>query len=238
MKKLRSTALIILAAAVTAASMSGCGIIKKFFGTQPETVIQTIYVTESATTAPQTAAAQQTTAAPVTEAPETKAQTATEAPKAKYSTESNGEAVLVDGEQYHDSKLGITFNIPEWVGKVYAKAETNNGIYCLGFYEKTNYDFGLTKNWNGFGMLFNVYTAPEESMGDHIDYPAGSEIFGGSRTFLTYFKPTDVRFDPSLADNYQSVYSLQKDYFLSGVVDADRDYKPSTNKNALNLKSE
>ena len=235
MKKLKATALIILAAAVTATSMSGCGIIRKFLGNQPETVVQTIYVTEAL--APTTV--QQTTAAPATEAPETtKAQPATEAPKTKYSAESHGDAVLVDSELYHDSKLGITFNVPEWVGKVYAKGETNDGVYTLGFYEKTNYDYGLAKNWNGFGMLFNVMAADDESTGDHIDYPAGSVNFNGGRKYLTYFKPTDVRFDPSLAEDYQKAYDLQKAYFLSGVVDKDRDYQPSSNKNAVNLKSE
>lgn len=233
MKKLISAALIVLAAVMTATALSGCGILRRFMGNQPETVIQTIYVTEEATTA------QQTTAVQTTEAVETtKAQPATEAPKPKYSTESNGDAVLVDNEKYHDSKLGITFTIPQWVGKVYAKAETNDGIYCLGFYEKTNYDYGLAKNWDGFGMLFNVCAASEESSGDFIDYPAGSIIFDGGRKYLTYFKPTDVRYDPTLADDYQSVYSLQRDYFLTGVVDKDKDYKPSTVQNALNLKSE
>lgn len=232
MKKLKTTALIILAAAITATSLSGCGIIRRFLNPQPKTVpVTTAEVTSEPATA-QPATEQPTTAQPTTAQPAT--EPVTQAPA--RSTESKGSAVLVDNEKYYDSRLGITFTVPEWVGKVYAKSETNNGLYSLGFYEKTNYDLGLKDNMPGFGMLFTVTAANEESTGDFIDYPAGSEIINGTRQYLTYFKPTDVRFDPSLAENYQSVYKLQRDYFLSGVVDKDRNYTPSGVPNAVNLK--
>ena len=231
MKKLKATALVILAAAIAATSLSGCGIIRRVLDPQPETVVQTVYVTQEPTTA-QPTTVEATTAAPTTAEP------ATAAPTPKYSTESNGKAVIVDSEKYHDSYLGITFTVPEWVGKAYAVSKKANGNYILGFYEKTNYDYGVNHGMAGFGMMFEVFTAPDESSGDHIDYPAGSVTVDGTKYYLTYFKPTDVRFDPSLADNYQSVYKLQKDYFLSGVVDKDKHYVPSAVKNALNLKSE
>lgn len=236
MKKLKATALVILAAAITAASLSGCGIIRRVLDSQPETVVQTVYVTQEPTTA-QPTTAQPTTVEATTAAPTT-AEPATAAPTPKYSTESNGSAVLVDNEKYHDSYLGITFTVPKWVGKVYAKGGTNNGLYSLAFYEKTNYNYGEDHGMSEFGMLFTVTATSEESSGDHIDYPAGSVTVDGTKYYLTYFKPTDVRFDPSLADNYQSVYKLQRDYFLSGVVDKDKHYVPSAVKNALNLKSE
>ena len=105
MKKLKATALVILAAAIAAASLSGCGIIRRVLDPQPETVVQTVYVTQEPTTA-QPTTVEATTAAPTTAEP------TTAAPTPKYSTESNGSAVLVDNEKYHDSYLGITFTVP------------------------------------------------------------------------------------------------------------------------------
>ena len=231
MKKLKATALVILAAAIAAASLSGCGIIRRVLDPQPETVVQTVYVTQEPTTA------QPTTVEATTEAPTT-AEPTTAAPTPKYSTESNGSAVLVDNENDRDAYLRITYTVPKWIGNAYAVSKKANGNYILGFYEKTNYDYGVEHSMPGFGMMFEVFTAPEESKGNHIDYPAGSVNIDGTTYYLTYFKPTDVRFDRSLEDNYRSIYNLQRDYFLSGVVDADKNYVPSTIKTAVNLTSE
>lgn len=232
MKKLKATAFAALAVLIAAASLSGCN---TSIGGRSATSTSYSSTVEDPPTTPVTEAP--TTVEPTTEAPTTE-EPKTEAPKSEYSTESNGDAVLVDSEKYHDSYLGITFTIPEWVGKAYAISKKTNGNYILGFYEKTNYDYGVEHSMPGFGMMFEVFTAPEESKGDHIDYPAGSVTVDGTKYYLTYFKPTDVRFDRSLEDNYRSIYNLQRDYFLSGVVDADKNYVPSAVKNALNLKSE
>ena len=51
MKKLKATALVILAATIAATSLSGCGIIRRVLDPQPETVVQTVYVTQEPTTA-------------------------------------------------------------------------------------------------------------------------------------------------------------------------------------------
>ena len=232
MKNLKATAFAALAVLIAAASLSGCNI---YIGGQPATSAPHSSTVEDPPTTPATEAP--TTVEPTTEAPTTE-EPKTEAPKSEYSTESNGDAVLVDSEKYHDSYLGITFTIPEWVGKAYAVSKKANGNYILGFYEKTNYDYGVEHSMPGFGMMFEVFTAPEESKGNHIDYPAGSVNIDGTTYYLTYFKPTDVRFDRSLEDNYRSIYNLQRDYFLSGVVDADKNYVPSTIKTAVNLTSE
>ena len=144
-----------------------------------------------------------------------------------------------DGEEYYDSYFGIKFSIPEWKGKVYAKGELTNGSYSLTFYEKSNYEWGIVKEWDGMGMLFTVYTSPKEVDGQNIEYPAGSVEINGSVKYLTYFKPTDVRCntdDENMANDYQRMYKLQRQYFMSGVVDADKNYKPSSNPNAVNLK--
>ena len=232
MKKLKATAFAALAVLIAAASLSGCN---TSIGGRSATSAPYSSTVEDPPTTPATEAP--TTIEPTTEAPTTE-EPKTEAPKSEYSTESNGDAVLVDSEKYHDSYLGITFTIPEWVEKAYAVSKKANGNYILGFYEKTNYDYGVEHSMPGFGMMFEVFTAPEESKGDHIDYPAGSVTVDGTTYYLTYFKPTDVRFDRSLEDNYRSIYNLQRDYFLSGVVDADKNYVPSTIKTAVNLTSE
>lgn len=237
MKKLKATAFVALAVLIAAASLSGCN---TSIGGRSATSAPYSSTVEDPPTTPVTEApttAQPTTVEPTTEAPTTEEQKA-ETPNSEYSTESNGDAVLIDSEKYHDSYLGITFTMPEWVGKAYAVSKKANGNYILGFYEKTNYDYGVEHSMPGFGMMFEVFTAPEESKGNHIDYPAGSVNIDGTTYYLTYFKPTDVRFDRSLEDNYRSVYKLQKDYFLSGVVDADKNYVPSTIKTAVNLTSE
>ena len=236
MKKLKFSALIILAAVMTAASMSGCGIFN-FLRPQPPAE-----PTAAATTAPATEA--QTTAEPTTEAPATaapteaeKTQTQQSSPKATAQT-LNG-AVLCDGEEYYDPYLGIKFSIPEWKGKVYAKGELTNGSYSLTFYEKSNYEWGIVKEWDGMGMLFTVYTSPKEVDGQNIEYPAGSVVINGNVKYLTYFKPTDVRCNTeneNMANDYQKLYKLQRQYFMGGVVDADKNYKPSSNSNAVNLK--
>lgn len=238
MKKLKSILLITLAVALCAASMSGCGLLRSlFYRPTPTTTVpvETIAVqtTEETTAEPETEE-------PSTEAPSTAAQPDTQAPQSSASNaESFNGAVLIDGTTYHDSYLGITFTVPEWTGKVYAKSSINSGTYSLAFYEVENYRWGSEKGWDGMGMLFTVMTSDTESTGDHIDYPAGSVVIDGSKKYLTYFKPTDVRFngeDSAMADKYQSVYQYQRDYFLSGVVDADKSYSPSSNANALNLK--
>lgn len=235
MKKYKSALLISLAAVITAGSLSGCGMIPQFFDRQsaateaPSTAAQT---TEAASTEPAT---EKATEAPTTAQPET------EAPENGYSTESKGTAVIVDKEKYHDSYLGITFTVPEWVGKAYAKVDNFNGNYGLTFYEKTNYDYGIENDMPGMGMMFTVFVTPEESKGDHIDFPAGSVMIDGKYQYITYFKPTDVRFnekDDNMAENYRSIYKYQRDYFLSGAVDAEKKYIPSAYKNAVNLKSE
>ena len=236
MKKLKFSALIILTALITAASMSGCGIFN-LFRQQPPTE-----PTTAATAAPTTEA--QTTVVPTTAAPATDAPTAAPETQAQQSSPKaeakmlNG-AVLCDGEEYYDSYFGIKFSIPEWKGKVYAKGELTNGSYSLTFYEKSNYEWGIVKEWDGMGMLFTVYTSPKEVDGQNVEYPAGSVEINGSVKYLTYFKPTDVRCntdDENMANDYQRMYKLQRQYFMSGVVDADKKYKPSSNPNAVNLK--
>lgn len=238
MKKFKATAFAALAVLIAAASLSGCN---TSIGGHSSSSSDLSSADSSSSSAPVTTeaptTAQPTTVEPTTEAPTTEEQKA-ETPNSEYSTESNGDAVLIDSEKYHDSYLGITFTMPEWVGKAYAVSKKANGNYILGFYEKTNYDYGVEHSMPGFGMMFEVFTAPEESKGNHIDYPAGSVNIDGTTYYLTYFKPTDVRFDRSLEDNYRSIYNLQRDYFLSGVVDADKNYVPSTIKTAVNLTSE
>ncbi len=235
MKKLKSALLLSLAAVITAGSFSGCGMFMRFLNSQPAA---TAVPSTAAQTAEATSTEQITEKA--TEAPTT-VQPVTEAPKNEYSTESKGTAVIVDKEKYHDSYLGITFTVPEWVGKAYAKVDNFNGNYGLTFYEKTNYDYGIENDMPGMGMMFTVFVTSEESKGDHIDFPAGSVMIDGKYQYITYFKPTDVRFngeDKSMTENYREIYKYQKDYFLSGVVDADKKYIPSAYKNAVNLKSE
>lgn len=232
MKKLKASALVILAVLIAAAAMSGCNI---YIGGQPSSSNGSSSSSSSTTEAPTTE--QPTTVEVTTEVPTTE-EPQTEAPKSEYSTESNGEAVLVDNEKYHDSYLGITFTMPDWVGNVYAKSQKANGSYILGFYEKTNYDLGQAKNWSGFGMLFEVNTSDKEITQADIIYPAGSELVDGKTVYLCYFKPTDVRFDPRQESTYRAASAHQRDYFTSGVVDADRIYVPSPAKFAMNLKSE
>lgn len=237
MKKLKNVLLITLAAALCAASLSGCGILRSLFYRPTPTTTVPVETTAAQTTEEPTTEPE--TEEPSTEAPTTAAPTETQAPQSSTSNaESFNSAVLIDGATYHDSYLGITFTVPEWTGKVYAKSSINSGTYSLAFYEVENYKQGLDKGWDGMGMLFTVMTSDVESDGDHIDYPAGSIEIDGGRKYLTYFKPTDVRFDsgdPVLTEKYQSVYQYQRDYFLSGVVDADKSYSPSSNANALNL---
>lgn len=235
MKKIKATALVILAAATAAVSLSGCQII---IGGQPVTSTPYSSTVEDPPTSPVTEApttVEITTEAPTTEEP------STEAPKPKYSTESNGSAVLLDNEKYHDSYLGITFTLPDWVGKVYAQSTKNDGHYSLGFYEKTNYDWGEKKSWPGMGMLFTVSVSDKETTKADIIYPAGSELIAEKVTYLNYFKPTDVRFnsdDQKMTSVYRSAANHQRDYFTSGVVDADKYYVPSPAKYAMNLTSE
>lgn len=234
MKNLKATAFAALTVLIAAASLSGCN---NHIGGQSSSSADSSsssvpFTTEAPTTA-QPTTVEATTEAPTKEGPKTEEQ------NSEHSTESNGEEVLVESEKYYDSYLGITFTMPEWVGKVYARStKTENGTYILRFYEKTNSDFGKAKDYPGYGMLFEVNTSDREITNADIIYPAGSEIIDGKTVYLCYFKPTDVRYDFSLEDNYRSVYKLQRDYFLSGVVDADRNYVPSPKKFALNLTSE
>lgn len=230
MKKIKATALVILAATIAAASLSSCQIV---IGGQP------------ATSAPSSSTVEDPPTTPVTEKPTTVEITteepATEAPKAQYSTESKGDAVLLDNENYHDSYLGITFTMPAWVGKVYAQSSTSGGQYSLGFFEKTNYDWGEKKDWPGMGMLFTVTVSDQETTQADIIYPAGSVLIDGKIMYLNYFKPTDVRFntdDQTMTSAYRTAANHQKDYFTDGVVDADKVYVSSPAKNAMNLTSE
>ncbi len=65
-------------------------------------------------------------------------------------------------------------------------------------------------------------------------------MLNGEKKYLTYFKPTDVRFDTedkTLQQNYQDAYQYQRDYFQSGVVREDMQYSPSAHTNSVNLKS-
>lgn len=236
MKKLRFSALVVLAAIMTAASMSGCGIFN-LLRQQPQTE-----PTAATTAAPATEAqttAEQTTEAPTTVAPATVPETQAQQSSPKATAQTLNGAVLCDGEEYYDPYLGIKFSIPEWKDSVYAKGELLNGSYSLTFYEKSNYEWGIAKEWDSMGMLFTVYISSEEVDGQNIEYPAGSVLINGSVKYLTYFKPTDVRFntdDENMTNDYQKMYKLQRQYFMGGVVDADRQYTPSSNPNAVNLK--
>lgn len=228
MKKLIPSLIIFLAAAMCCTAMSGCGIIRSFF-----------YQPTPATTVPV-----ETTFEQATEAQTTEEAATAESPSSSGSA-SQGKyldgAILVEDDYYYDSYIGITFYIPEWKGKVYAKGEIYDQNYSLAFYEAENYEYGVENNMQGMGMLFTVMTGDEESTGDFIDYPAGSILLGTELKYLTYFKPTDVRFnsdDDSMTESYQNLYQYQREYFLSGVVDEEMIYDPSSNANALNLKSE
>ena len=235
MKNLKATAFAVLAVLIAAASLSGCNI---YIGGQPATSAPHSSTVEDPPTTPATEAP--TTVEPTTEAPTTE-EPKTEAPKSEYSTESNGDAVLVDSEKYHDSYLGITFTMPDWVGKVYAKSKITSTGYTLSFHEKTNYDWGEKEDHEAMGTLFSAYISDEEQKTADIVYPAGSELIDGKIMYLNYFKPTDVRFnseDQNMTSIYRAAANHQKDYFTSGVVDADRSYVPSPAKFAMNLTSE
>ncbi len=239
MKSIKTAALIVLAAATTAASMSGCGLFGKLLNTQKETAPATVQVVTDApvSTQPETVAP---TAAPVTAAPLTEAPVVTEPPtEAPKSAEVFNGAVMINDDIYTDEYLGITFYVPEWKGKVYAKGELNEGKYSLVFLEATNYRWGVEeKGGDNLGMLFTLYTDNQEADGENVVFPAGSEVINGKTVYLTYFKPTDVRFnyeDDTMSENYQAVFKYQREYCKSGVVAADRNYEPSSNPNAVNL---
>lgn len=245
MKKAMRAASLAAAALMTASALSGCNLLQRFLpGQQP--------VTEPETTAAATVETTEelTTEAP-TEAPTT--QKAEQSSQTKQSSTSEGPngapgndpspkqysgVSVVSNEFYSDETIGLGFYAPEWVNKVYAKSEYVSGEYYLSFYEITNYDYGVEKGWDGMGLLFSVCTSDTESTGDWIDFPAGSLLVGGQRKYLTYFKPTDVRFDTenqTRTDNYQNVYQHQSSIFKGAVVLEGRDYIPSTNNNHIDL---
>ena len=232
---------------MTAAALSGCDLFKGIFGRndQPTTAPST---TVAETTAPPTEATTAPLPISTTPAP-TKAEQSSQngggessmqgAPDDDPTPKEYSGMVLVDNAFYTDQTLGLAFYMPEWVNKVYARSEYMGNAYSLSFYEKTNYEWGVDENgWDGMGMLFTVYASDTEATGENIEYPAGSLLVAGQRMFLTYFKPTDVRCDPSdqtRRSNYQDAYDRQFDIFKSATVLQGREYIPSTNPNHIDL---
>ena len=188
-----------------------------------------------------------TTAVPVTQAPAT--EKPTDAPKTEQSSQQNspkatsektlGGARLVETPDYTDDVLGVTFHMPEWQNRVYAKTDNYDGKYSLTFYEGSNLARGLEDGYDGMGMLFTLYEDSAQASGD-ITYPVGTIEIGGEKVYLTYFKPTDVRFYPegSLQENYQEMYKHQREYFETGVFRSAMHYQPSAATYAVNLTSE
>lgn len=241
MKKLTGTAIAAAALTLTL-TLTGCnplGLLLPLFGSQQPATIPTTAAAAPTTQAP-TTTLPVTTAAPATQAPSTEAPTSAASP-ATEPVKTLGNARLVVTPDYTSDVLGITFHMPEWQNKVYAEGTyTDDGNYVLSFYEGTNLGAGLEKGYNGMGFLFSVFESDTESSGV-IDYPAGSVTVNGVKKYLTYFKPTDVRFDvesKELQENYQAVYQYQREYFMSGTVRSDLNYSTSARSDSVNLKSE
>ena len=249
MKKLTAALALTLAAATAVTVLSGCNIIKNLLPFGKNDATTAVATTAAVTTAPATAAPT-TKAAPSTEpataAKQTDAPTA-QAPKTEessdtspYPKELDGGYQLVTTTTCASATLGINFTVPEWQNKVYIKSGTSEVGYYVQFYEASNLINGIKKyGFDSMGFLFSVSTSDTEANGD-IEYSAGSIVLNGERKYLTYFKPTDVRFDTedkTLQQNYQDAYKHQREYFQSGVVRADMQYSPSARTDSVNLKS-
>ena len=240
MRHTRRAAAVCAAALTLSLTLTGCNLIKgllPFGKEQPTTAPE---VTTQAATAPSTAAP--TTFAPTTAEPTT-VPAPTEQPtqlSAKATPEKAiGSARLVETPSYTDDVLGVTFSMPEWQNKVYAKTEYNDGSYSLSFFEGSNLSAGLEKGYDGMGFLFSIFTSDAEAEGSVV-YPAGTVTMGGETVYLCYFKPTDVRFDIEnelLTENYRELYQYQREYFESGVFRSSMDYQPSSATGAINLTS-
>lgn len=246
----KGKAAVVFAAALTLSlSLTGCNLMRMVFpfgGGQPATSAPA--ATQTVTTVPATAVP--TTAAPTTAAPTTAAPTTekpTEAPKTEQSSQLSpkatpeknlGGALLVETPSYTDDVLGVTFSMPAWQNRVYAKADFYDGNYLLTFYEGSNLARGLEDGYDGMGMLFGVYLSDTEADGN-ITYPAGTIETGGETKYLCYFKPTDVRFytEDNYISNYQDMSKHQREYFETGVFRSAMNYKPSSAPGAIALQS-
>ena len=251
MKHTKKAAAVCAAALTLTLSLTGCNPLRFVFpfGGQPQettapATLQAVTTVPPATAVPTVAP---TTAVPVTQAPAT--EKPTDAPKTEQSSQQNspkatsektlGGARLVETPDYTDDVLGVTFHIPEWQNRVYAKTDNYDGKYSLTFYEGSNLARGLEDGYDGMGMLFTLYEDSAQASGD-ITYPVGTIEIGGEKVYLTYFKPTDVRFYPegSLQENYQEMYKHQREYFETGVFRSAMHYQPSASTYAVNLTSE
>ncbi len=247
MKHARKAAAVCAAALTLSLSLTGCNPLRFIFpfGGQPQET--TAPAPTQAVTIPVPTTAVPTVAAPVTQAPAT--EKPTEAPKTEQGSQQSspkatpektiGGAKLVETPDYTDDVLGVTFHMPEWQNRVYAKTDNYDGKYSLSFYEGSNLARGLEDGYDGMGMLFTLYVDSAQASGD-ITYPAGTIEIGGEKVYLTYFKPTDVRFYPegTLQENYQEMYQHQREYFETGVFRAAMHYQPSAATYAVNLTSE
>nr|WP_316611544.1 hypothetical protein [uncultured Ruminococcus sp.] len=244
MKKLTAAIALTIAAATAVTAFSGCNIIKSLlpFGKNEPTNAPVTTVaattapatTQAATTEPPTVAKQTEAPAATTRKPEESSNTS------EYPSQLDGGFYLVTTPTCASATLGINFTVPEWQNKVYCKNGNSNRGFYFEFYEASNLINGIEKyGFDSMGLLFAVYATDTEANGD-IEYPAGSIVLNGEKKYLTYFKPTDVRFDTedkTLQQNYQDAYQYQRDYFQSGVVREDMQYSPSAHTNSVNLKS-